>query len=108
VSITIREIHPVRGHERLLAGGAVIGRGPDCDVRLDDPLVSRRHARILGSEVGTGIEDLRSSNGIYVNGRRSPGITPLHPGDVLQLGATVWMVLSSPAQRGSIELAVTA
>ena len=92
----------------MLDSGAVIGRGPDCDVRLDDPLVSRQHARVLGSEVGTGIEDLRSSNGLYVNGHRSRGITPLHPGDVVQLGGTVWMVLPSPAQPDSIELAVTA
>jgi pSer/pThr/pTyr-binding forkhead associated (FHA) protein len=93
MSIAVREIHPIRGRQRHLDDGTLIGRGPACDVQLDDPLVSRRHARVLGSAIGTGIEDLGSSNGIYVNGRRSSGITPLHPGDVIQLGATMWMVL---------------
>jgi pSer/pThr/pTyr-binding forkhead associated (FHA) protein len=92
MSICVREMHPVRGRERRLDDGAVIGRAPDCDLRLEDPLVSRRHARVLGSEIGTGIEDLDSSNGLYVNGRRRPGVTPLHPGDVIQIGGTLWMV----------------
>jgi pSer/pThr/pTyr-binding forkhead associated (FHA) protein len=90
--IGVLEIHPLRGREWRLACGAVIGRGRACDVRLDDPLVSRRHARMLGSEVGTGIEDLGSANGVFVNGERSSGITPLHPGDIIQLGATLWLV----------------
>ena len=56
------------------------------------PFVSRRHARVMSRDVGTAIEDLGSANGLYVNGRRSAGITPLHPGDVLQLGGTLWLV----------------
>jgi ABC transport system ATP-binding/permease protein len=110
MSIGIREIHPLRGRERLMDSGMVIGRGHDCDVRLDDPLVSRRHARLLASEIGTGIEDLGSSNGLYVNGRRRPGITPLHPGDVIQLGGTLWMVLAAEEidqLPGTSELAPT-
>jgi len=95
MSIFVREMHPLPGRERLLDSGAIIGRARDCDVRLDDPLVSRRHARVLGSEIGTGIEDLDSSNGLYVNGGRRRGITPLHPGDVIQLGGTLWMVLAA-------------
>jgi pSer/pThr/pTyr-binding forkhead associated (FHA) protein len=47
---------------------------------------------VISSDVGTAIQDLGSANGIFVNGRRSPGITPLHPGDVVQLGGTVWLV----------------
>jgi pSer/pThr/pTyr-binding forkhead associated (FHA) protein len=93
MSIAMVELHPVRGREHLLDGGAVIGRGPDCDVRVEDPLISRRHARLLASELGVGIEDLDSANGLYVNGLPSRGITPLHPGDVVQLGGTLWMVL---------------
>lgn len=93
-SLSVLEIQPLRGRERRLGDRAVIGRADGCDVRLADPLVSRRHARVLSSPVGTGIEDLCSTNGLYVNGRRRLGITPLHPGDVLQLGGTLWLVLA--------------
>ena len=92
MSIAILELHPLRGRERRLVGDVLIGRGALCDIRLDDPLVSRRHALVLGSEIGTAIEDLGSSNGVYVNGKRSRGITALHPGDVIELGATLWLV----------------
>lgn len=87
------ELHPVRGRAHRFDGGVVIGRGPDCDVRVDDPLISRRHARLLVSELGIGVEDLGSANGLYVNGVPIRGVAPLHPGDVLQLGGTLWMVM---------------
>jgi pSer/pThr/pTyr-binding forkhead associated (FHA) protein len=96
MSVTILEICPGRGRELRLDGGFVIGRGPGCDVKLKDPLASRRHARVVSAAVGTAIEDLGSSNGIHVNGRRTHGITPLHPGDVIQIGATVWLVRPGP------------
>jgi len=110
MSVFVREMHPVPGRERRLDGGAVIGRATECDVRLDDPLVSRRHARVLGSDIGTGIKDLDSSNGLYVNGWRRRGITPLHPGDVIQLGGTLWMVLRAKEMdqlRGTTDRAST-
>lgn len=90
--ISVLEVHPAGNRERRLNGGGVIGRADGCDVHLDDPFVSRRHARVISSDVGTAIEDLGSSNGIYVNGCRSTGITPLHPGDVVQIGGTVWLI----------------
>jgi pSer/pThr/pTyr-binding forkhead associated (FHA) protein len=92
VSISVLEVHPIPSRERRLYGGAVIGRAIDCEIHVQDPLVSRRHARVISSEVGTALEDLGSSNGVYVNGRRSGGVTPLHPGDVVQLGGTLWLV----------------
>jgi pSer/pThr/pTyr-binding forkhead associated (FHA) protein len=93
MSISMLELHPIRGREHRIDDGAVIGRAPSCEVRVDDPLISRRHARVLISELGVGIEDLGSANGLYVNGVASGGITPLHPGDVFQLGGTLWMVM---------------
>jgi pSer/pThr/pTyr-binding forkhead associated (FHA) protein len=95
--ISLREVHPAGNREWRLDGGEVIGRALGCEIHLDDPLVSRRHARVITSEIGTAIQDLGSSNGMFVNGRRSAGITPLHPGDVVQLGGTIWIVrLSEP------------
>jgi pSer/pThr/pTyr-binding forkhead associated (FHA) protein len=90
--LALRELHPCRGRELHLSDGIVIGRVPSCEVALDDPLVSRRHARVLVSEIGAGIEDLDSANGVFVNGVPCRAITPLHPGDVIQLGGTLWLV----------------
>jgi pSer/pThr/pTyr-binding forkhead associated (FHA) protein len=90
--IAVRELHPLRGREHRLYDGVVIGRAPECDLALDDPLVSRRHARVLVSDLGVAIEDLDSSNGVYVNGVGRRDVTPLHPGDVIQIGATWWRV----------------
>ena len=53
-------------------GGHVIGRRPDCAVAIDDPSVSRVHARLEITRDVMRIEDLRSKNGTFVDGRRSP------------------------------------
>jgi len=47
----------------------VIGRGPECDVRLDDPGISRRHAEIVLSDPPR-ITDLSSTNGTFVDSER--------------------------------------
>jgi len=51
-------------------GRVTLGRGEDCDVRLNSPLVSRRHAEVALDEHGQlTIRDLRSLNGTNVDGR---------------------------------------
>ena len=71
---------------------ATIGRLPECEVMLDDPSVSRRHARIQRRGMGWFIEDLGSTNGVKVNGSRV-GESDLADGDRLQLG-TVQLLFS--------------
>jgi hypothetical protein len=62
----------------------IIGRGPEADVRLHDPGVSSRHAAIrLGGSVS--IQDLNSTNGTFVDGRRV-GTADLRDGAVIVLG----------------------
>jgi Protein of unknown function (DUF3662)/FHA domain len=76
-------------NKRMLVGhsGAVIGRSRDCDVTLNDPNVSRRHAEIRPDDRGGWIvEDLGSTNGVKVNGRPASGPTRIQPGDRLALG----------------------
>jgi Protein of unknown function (DUF3662)/FHA domain len=48
----------------------VLGRSRDCDITLDDPNVSRRHAEIRRENGAFWIVDLNSTNGIEVNGER--------------------------------------
>ncbi len=63
-----------------------IGRGVDNDIKLDGLLISNHHARLTNSPAGIVVEDLRSTNGVYVNGRR---ITreQIGPNDSVQIGA---------------------
>ncbi len=62
-------------HARLL-----IGRGSDCDLVLDEPEMSRRHAMIENSGDGLYLRDLGSANGTFVNGVQVRDAV-LHPGD---------------------------
>jgi len=68
--------------------GARIGRGRDCDIVLADPNVSREHARLRPSGGAWVIEDLGSTNGVRVNGRRLAAPCALSPGDRLELGTS--------------------
>lgn len=58
-------------------GETVIGRDPDVEVFVDDPSVSRRHARILVTETSATLEDLRSKNGTFLEDRRIAAPAPL-------------------------------
>ena len=58
------------------------------DVVLDDANVSRRHAEVRPSGGSWIVNDLGSTNGIKVNGRRVQGPQSLRPGDVIELGTS--------------------
>jgi len=62
-----------------------IGRTPDNDLQLDAKFISRHHAVILVGPVNTVIEDLNSTNGVQVNGRRITRQT-LRDGDQIAIG----------------------
>jgi FhaA, N-terminal domain/FHA domain len=66
---------------------AVIGRSSDCDVRVDDANVSRRHAEVRRIGDGYSLVDLGSTNGTEVNGQRIQE-TALMNGDVISVGTT--------------------
>ena len=64
------------------------GRSRDADVVLDDPNVSRHHAEVRPSGGSWIVNDLGSTNGIKVNGRRVDGPQSLKRGDVIELGTS--------------------
>jgi hypothetical protein len=70
----------------LPLGATLIGRSLECHLTIDDPLVSRRHARISVAEEGAQIEDLGSRNGVRVNGSVINGPTLLRSGDRVRIG----------------------
>src|SRR5262249_23956451 len=82
---------------RLLADEELrIGRdGEPGDLVLGDPSVSRLHASVVRSGDEWLVIDRDSSNGVFVNGRRSTQ-APLHPGDVIRLRDSVMVVCRAP------------
>jgi pSer/pThr/pTyr-binding forkhead associated (FHA) protein len=71
---------------QLRTGSALLGRHADCEIVVDDPLVSRMHARIKINAGGVFIEDLHSTNGVYLNGMRISHEARLHVGDGMLVG----------------------
>jgi hypothetical protein len=69
-----------------LNGDIVLGRGDRTQIRLQDPFASSRHARIAEQGNILVIEDLRSTNGTYLNEELLESPRPLHPGDRLRIG----------------------
>jgi pSer/pThr/pTyr-binding forkhead associated (FHA) protein len=65
--------------------GCLIGRGPDCDLHIEDPRLSRRHARLAVSDGCWRFGDLGSKNGTMLAGR-APGETMLKNGDWISFG----------------------
>lgn len=65
--------------------GFVIGSGEGCDLRLNLPLISPRHARLLWREGRHLFEDLQSSKGSYLHGQRLD-VRFLEDGDEIDLG----------------------
>jgi hypothetical protein len=81
----------------LPQGDTLIGRSASCQVTLDDPLVSREHARIkIQGEVAV-IEDLGSRNGVQLAGQTIAGSAPLRNGDRLRIGTQELVFLELPA-----------
>ena len=97
-------VYEVEGQTRrfLLSGGDVsIGRASENGIVLNDFSVSRRHA-LLSERGGVWtIEDLKSTNGVKVNGEFAPK-SPLRANDVLSVGAFTLLVREQPTTK-SIE-----
>ena len=69
-----------------LGGELVLGRGDQAEIRLQDPFASSRHARIYEQAGTLVLEDLRSTNGTYLNEELLDTPRPLHPGDHVRIG----------------------
>jgi hypothetical protein len=86
----------------LTKGRAVIGRGSDADVTLDDTGASRHHAQILWDGRRAQLDDLGSTNGTLLNGQRITKAAALEPDSVIEIGRTrmVFRVLAQSAPAG--------
>ncbi|MFT3922838.1 MAG: FHA domain-containing protein [Myxococcales bacterium] len=79
----------------------VIGRSPECQITIEDPLVSRQHARIFIDALGARVVDLGSRNGVRINGSLIRGEAPLRHNDRLRLGTQdlVFLVIDEGSAR---------
>jgi hypothetical protein len=78
------------GGEHSVEGELILGRDRGtADLLIEDPGISRRHARVFPDNGALIVEDLGSSNGTYVNGERIAGPVEIGTGDEVQLGNTV-------------------
>jgi S-DNA-T family DNA segregation ATPase FtsK/SpoIIIE len=87
---------------RVFAVGAqlTVGRSVTCELRLDDPKVSRQHATLDPVESVLLVYDHASLNGTWVNDARITGSAVLRTGDRLRIGASVFVVTDSDDPAG--------
>lgn len=77
----------------LPEGKLTIGRSPDCDIQIEDPGVSREHARLIVESDEVVLEDVGSKNFTFVDGDRLSEPTTLSPGSEIQFGLQAKAVL---------------
>src|SRR5215210_8286838 len=80
---------------RLRHGRQIIGRRPECDIRLRERAVSGIHAEVIRLREVVTINDLASTNGTLVNGMRIRHPVPLLQGNLLKLGNCVFKYVDS-------------
>ncbi len=80
--------------------GYVIGREAGNEIVIEDPQVSRRHAQLTRQGNSYLIEDIGSTNGTYVNGKRVTAPTLLANGDMIGLADTVIIAVQAPLPVG--------
>ena len=69
-------------------GSLTIGRSPQMDIQIDDPFASGRHARIYERGGLFYLEDMGSTNGTYLNGKKLASSELLHAEDRIRIGDT--------------------
>jgi pSer/pThr/pTyr-binding forkhead associated (FHA) protein len=90
----------------LTADTVTVGRDPVVDVVINDPEVSRQHARLIRRGDHFLIQDLGSTNGTFLDGRRLAGDpVPLAPGQMITIGSNVSLVFEA---EGDVEATILA
>jgi predicted component of type VI protein secretion system len=91
--LTVRK-GPKVGEKFLLETiSLTVGRDPVSDIILNDPEVSRQHARFTQTDTGYQVQDLGSTNGTFVNGQRLESeLVDLEPGYTISMGSGVTLI----------------
>ena len=88
IELFVEEGPGAGGSYMITSPQTIIGRGMDCDIVIDDELISSRHARILITRGTVILEDLGSTNGTVVNDREITSCQ-LTDGDIIEIGDTL-------------------
>ena len=72
---------------RIEEDAVLIGRRSDNDVVIDEPQISRHHARLVRADGALYLEDLASANGTFIDGDRLKGRTLLEAGQTVSFGS---------------------
>ena len=83
----------------LADGSYFIGSAPGCNIQIDFPGVSRRHALLSIQDGMATVKDLRSDTGTYVNGVPCDGVVQLEADSMVQIGQCVMRVSRGAAPR---------
>ena len=73
------------GEYRIRSGKMIIGRTVDNDVQIESRFISRHHAQIVSDQTRSIVEDLNSTNGVFIRAQRLKHQT-LVDGDIIQIG----------------------
>ena len=80
-----------KGSAYPIAGEITLGRAPSCAIGLpDDTFASQLHTRVFVRDGAVWVEDLGSTNGTHLNGRRLSAPMQLTSGDRVQIGSTIF------------------
>ena len=91
-ALVVLEPKEQKGQRHALDEEVTMGRAAGCTVTLDDTYASQLHARVFRRDGDVYVEDLGSTNGTYVNGKKVAAPLALKRGDRLKVGATLFEV----------------
>ena len=91
-TLVVVEPRDQKGQRHTIGDEATIGRAAGCSISVTDNFTSQLHARVFHRDGALHVEDLGSTNGTYVNGRKVSAPLPLKRGDQVKVGATVFEV----------------
>lgn len=81
----------------------LIGRATTCTIYIPDSEISRQHVRVVAQGANMyAVEDLGSTNGTFVNGRRLTSLTPLNPNDTIDLGEALQFVFEASVVKTAV------
>jgi len=78
----------------------LVGRHPECDIRIDLPQISRRHCCLAMAQDQIIIRDLGSRHGVWLNGRQIQE-SRLRPGDEIAIGHLLYRLEQPQVQPGA-------
>lgn len=93
-ALIVRTPETQQGTRYELTDDITMGRAAGCAITLDDNYASQLHARVYRQQDGFLLEDLGSTNGTYLNRATVTAPVLLRPGDQVQVGSTVFEVVT--------------